>query len=109
MCINVQYFISPDFRITLHTFFNVWQERNVDAGNFAFHQLIDYNSWRFAWYAFLRLLDINYHQGWICPRCGPQPDIIVCDATSVAFQRQFVQSRNNTVTEDVGATQFHGR
>lgn len=80
------------FRITLHTFFNVWEQRNFDAGNINFRQYIDYNSWRFAWFGFLRLLDINYKEGWLCPLCGQEPNVVICDATSLAFQKQFVRT-----------------
>ena len=41
-------------------------------------------------HSYLKLLDINYSEGSICPECGPTPNIIVCDATTVAFCRKMV-------------------
>jgi hypothetical protein len=49
-----------------------------------------YNHLRYAWYSFLGLLDIDYTAGSVCAECGPEPEVVVCDATTVAFRKTMV-------------------
>ncbi|CAG2192478.1 unnamed protein product [Mytilus edulis] len=49
-----------------------------------------YQDFKCAWYAFLDLLDINYENSFQCPHCGPDPDTVVMDATSVAFRKELI-------------------
>ena len=60
-----------------------------------------YNQLRYAWYSFLHLLYINFSTASTCSECGPVPDIVVCDATTVAFRKTVVlrcDSRQNVVS-----------
>ena len=43
----------------------------------------------------MELLDINYLEGFVCEECGPIPAIVVCDATTIGFQRKFVTEKLN--------------
>ena len=47
-----------------------------------------YNNWRMAWYAFINLFHVNTSAEFMCDICGPVPEIAVCDATSLGFQRK---------------------
>ena len=50
---------------------------------------LTYKSWIDAWYRFLDLLDIDYNDGAECKECGPSPEIVVCDGTSLGFHKKF--------------------
>ena len=49
-------------------------------------------NWRHSWYAFLELLSFNLRESFSCDVCGQYPDTIICDATSLGFQRKFAVS-----------------
>ena len=49
------------------------------------------NYQRMAWYSFLELLDINYEDGFVCGRCGAYPEVVLCDATTLGFRREYAQ------------------
>jgi len=49
-------------RCTLFTYYSVWQEIMHDASVLDFQRLLSYHHWRFGWYSFLDLLDINYSE-----------------------------------------------
>ena len=36
----------------------------------------------------MKKLDINYEDGFCCPKCGNQPQAVVMDATSLAFRKR---------------------
>ncbi len=54
--------------------------------------ILNYQQWRFSWYAFLNLLDIDYSSGFTCGRCGQYPQVLTCDATSLGFRKTFQKS-----------------
>ena len=47
---------------------------------------------RASWYKYLSLLDIDFGAGFRYPKCFAQPDIVICDATSLAFRRNMLKS-----------------
>ena len=53
--------------------------------------MINYQQWRMAWYSYLDLLDISYEEGYLCSLCGQYPDTIICDATALAYKREYAQ------------------
>ena len=75
------------FSCTLQTYHEVWIRRLLDTTE---ENRPSYNNLRYAWYSFLLLLDIDFAAGSICSECGPVPDIVVCDATTVAFRKSMV-------------------
>lgn len=77
------------FSCSLYAYYKVCTSRIQDADP-TVGEYPSYNQLRYAWYSYLKLLDINYSEGSICPECGPTPNIIVCDATTVAFCRKMV-------------------
>ena len=56
--------------------------------------IINYQQWRLSWYAFLELLDIDYSSGFRCVQCGQYPNVLSCDATTLAFKREYAQKIN---------------
>ena len=63
---------------------------HADSGEKNFKVSFPYNWLRASWYHYLNILDIDYPNGFVCPKCGDQPKTIVCDATSLAFRRQLL-------------------
>lgn len=59
-----------------------------DAGNLSFSSMVHYKHFRWAWYSFLALLDVDYSTGFQCSRCGTYPQVLVMDATSLSFRRE---------------------
>ena len=53
---------------------------------------LTYQKFVHSWYAFLKLLDVthNMESGLACSTCGPHPDEVVVDGTSVGFQEKFL-------------------
>lgn len=66
----------------------------VDSGFVNIGDKISYQDFKEAWYAFLNLLDIDYQRSFECPSCGPDPDTVVMDATSVAFRKEMISWKN---------------
>ena len=73
----------------MHGFYQVWKRNQEDVGNSSFTAMCSYDNWRMAWYAFIKLLHVNTSAEFMCDICGPVPEIVVCDATSLGFQRKF--------------------
>lgn len=61
-----------------------------DAGDTYFSERFRYNDLRSSWYAFLKLLSISFEDGAECDKCGKIPETIVCDATSMGYQRKYL-------------------
>ncbi len=53
-------------RTTIYTQYIVLCEDHADVGNQNFSSILTYNQYRFAWYSFLSLLDIDYRNGFLC-------------------------------------------
>lgn len=49
-----------------------------------------YVKFRYLWYGFFSLLDIDYDIGFQCEICGLLLSIIVCDVISLVFCKFFV-------------------
>ena len=62
-----------------------------DTGNYSFQKEFTYNHFRWSWYSFLKLLDIDTSSAFMCPECGTAPDIVLMDATSLSFRKEFLQ------------------
>lgn len=80
------------FRRPIHTFYSAWCDLHKDYGNLNISSVFSYEKFKNAWYAFLKLLDIDYTTGFSCPTCSPSDDdtpaVIICDGTSLSFQRR---------------------
>ena len=77
-------------RCTLFTYYSVWQEIMADADVLDLKRLLSYHCWRFAWYSFLDLLDVNYEEGFCCAICGKDNslDAVIYDAIALSFRRE---------------------
>ncbi|XP_033731140.1 uncharacterized protein LOC117320740 [Pecten maximus] len=89
-------------RCTLYSYFNVWLEEMSDMGIDLIDKGMSYVKFRHSWYAFLDLLDIQYQEGFECNTCGSSPNVIICDATSLAFRKSFVTWQSITQSYNDG-------
>lgn len=78
------------FRCPLYTFHTILSAMQLDHGQINFKSIFPYHWLRSSWYHYLSLIDINYCGGFVCPKCGDQPMVVVCDATSLAFRRRLL-------------------
>ena len=62
--------------------------------------MISYQQWRMAWYAFLDLLSIDYSSGFLCSKCGQYPSVVSCDATTLGFKKMYARSLSILPKED---------
>lgn len=72
----------------------------VDAGNSDFKTTVLYCHFLSAWYAYMELLDINFSEGFQCSECGPNPPLIIMDATALSFRRKLDFWGNIPIKED---------
>ena len=55
---------------------------------------------RKAWYAFSRLIDIPFEECFICPTCGPSPNVIVCDGTMVGMRKDLLPFKHKNQPQE---------
>ena len=65
------------------------EKESRGVSNSSFAAMSSSDNWRMVWYVFINLLHVNTSTEFICDICGPAPEIVVCDATSLGFQRKF--------------------
>ena len=77
-------------RTTIYTQYCVLVKAHEEAGNQHMKKTFTYNHYRFSWYAFLDLLNMDLKQGFMCSHCECQPEIVIMDATSLSFRKEFI-------------------
>ena len=70
--------------------YNVWCNDMKMYGYTNFKKQLPYSSFIRSWYSFMDLLDVNYEIGMTCEECGPSPKLVICDGTSLGFQKKFL-------------------
>lgn len=45
---------------------------------------------KYAWYAWLELLDIEYSEGFNCPECGDEPEVVIMDGVTIGIRKSFL-------------------
>lgn len=61
---------------------------------------------RYSWYAFVSLLDLDFTSGFACPECGDCPDTVVMDGVSLDIRkslmpwRQYIDVKNTSTVLD---------
>ena len=78
-------------RTTIYTEYSVLKKNFCDSGFSCIGDQMSYADFKDAWYAFLNLLAIDYETSFECPGCGPAPETVVMDATSVAFRKEMIE------------------
>ncbi|XP_077986107.1 uncharacterized protein LOC144440592 [Glandiceps talaboti] len=51
---------------------------------------IPYHMLRLTWNAYIRLLDIDWQKDFTCEKCSDNPEIIICDGTSVGLHKELL-------------------
>ena len=72
----------------MHTYHQILCDVLIEFGYKQVKAVFSYERFRRAWYAYLDLLDVNLVDGFMCQHCSTDPQIIICDGTSVAFQKR---------------------
>lgn len=70
------------------------------------------NKFRYAWYEFLRLLDITFAEGFSCPECGTIPGVVVMDGVSLGMRKVLAEwgtYGQSAQSGGKGSSQFDGR
>ena len=77
--------------MTFTHYYNVWATKMQHMYRYAnFMKLMPYASFIRAWYCFLDLLDVDWERGMTCEKCGRNPSPVICDGTSLGFQKKFL-------------------
>ena len=74
----------------MYTFYTTWCDVQEDYGNASFPKIMTYGRLKYAWYAYVDLLDIDYSDGFKCSKCKDDIDVVICDGTSLSFRRKFL-------------------
>ena len=82
--------INTLLRTTIYTQYSVLVKAINDTGESGFSSRFTYNHYLSAWYSFLKLLDVDFTTGFSCPECQTQPEVMIMDATSLAFRKDFL-------------------
>ncbi|XP_066915621.1 uncharacterized protein [Clytia hemisphaerica] len=77
---------------TMFSYYEVMMAVQKDSGDLELKKRFSYNNFRSSWYAYLKLLDVSFTSSADCDKCGKVPDIVVCDATGMGFQKKFLAS-----------------
>lgn len=72
----------------MYTEYCVLIKAHEDAGSYNFESTVQYNHFRWAWYSFLALLEIDYKKGFQCNKCGSYPQTLIMDATGLSFRKE---------------------
>ena len=85
----------------MYTYYTIMSALQQDAGENNFPLKFPYHWFKASWYHYLSILDIDYQSGFKCPSCtvdGNPPDVIICDATSLAFRRDLQEEPGITIS-----------
>ena len=81
--------MTSQFRNTIFTEHAILHQFHFDIGNVLFEQVLPYHTFLSSWYAYLQLLDIKYMLS--CELCGNSPNIVIMDATALAFRKDMLK------------------
>ena len=80
-------------RMPIYVFHAIYVREKCDDG-FMLACNLTYNKFKDAWYGYLSLLDIDIDSGFACDICEDRPDILIMDATSLSFRKEFAHWRS---------------
>ena len=72
-----------------------------EAAGSTLGEYFSYNHFRCAWYSYMKLLAINYDEGFQCTKCGANPSTVVMDGTAIAFRKELDSWRDILLSDDV--------
>ncbi|XP_046848035.1 uncharacterized protein LOC124441604 [Xenia sp. Carnegie-2017] len=86
--------------LPMYKYYVAYVQRQVSSGNLNFPKEITYAKFRLAIIAMIRLLDIDFDNGFFCELCGRIPQKVVMDGTTLGIQKTFLP--NNLRESDTG-------
>ena len=87
--------------MTFTHYYSVWVFEMECLGFENASKDLPFKSFIQAWYAYLDLLDIDFEAGMTCSVCGVEPDVVICDGTSLGFQRKFLSPPDSVADKKV--------
>ena len=63
--------------MTFTQYYAVWEKEVNDNGYADFRNEFNFSSFIQAWYAYRKLVDVDYEAGMECERCGPNPETVI--------------------------------
>ena len=96
------------FSQSLISYLEIWK-LNISLSGYDTDQFLNYQQWRLTWYSFLGLLDIDYASSFQCEECGSYPKVLLCDATTLGFRRQYARPIEIDRVEESQVTRLRGR
>ena len=93
-CMHLHFFCSL-FRMSLYSFYKLFAWKMAECS--ADVTFLSYHRFRLAWIAFNGLLDFGgkRNENFICSACGESPDIIICDGTTLSFEKRYLLVRHH--------------
>jgi hypothetical protein len=83
---------SYPFNAFVLTMNRIYKENSL---NYSF---VSNPTWLVVWCSFVKLQDWTYE--FQCPQCGPNPDMLFCDGTSVSIQRLYAKDLRTPINVD---------
>ena len=98
-------FALYQFRCPLYHYFLVLKDRHARKYSTLppeFEEIVSYNHFRSSWYHYIDNLDIDVMKGFVCsnPQCLSCPQIVLCDATTLAYRHHFCESLQSLMNVD---------
>lgn len=93
--------LDPPPPVTFIHSFDVRASEIEEFGYADFKDKINYKKFVHAWYNFLALVEIDYESSYMCDARSPATDLVVCDATSLGFQRKFLVTKRLRTPKNV--------
>ncbi|XP_046861937.1 uncharacterized protein LOC124455294 [Xenia sp. Carnegie-2017] len=86
--------------LPMYKYYVAYVQRQVSSGNFNFPKETTYAKFCLAIIAMIRLLNIDFDNGFFCELCGRIPQKVVMDGTTLGIQKTFLP--NNLRESDTG-------
>ena len=93
-------FIVLILRVPMDSYYKQLAWAHVEGGNKEFKQQFPYSYFHDAWLSFLKLLDIDYQEGYKCFTCGINPQKIVMDGIHLGINKNKLPKRETTESGD---------
>ncbi|KAJ8349082.1 hypothetical protein SKAU_G00276710 [Synaphobranchus kaupii] len=91
---------------SMYNFHNSWMEILTDCGTL---DTLPYKRFRWAWHAYLNLLDIPAAEGFYCPKCRDNPRSIVMDGTTLGYHQRYSAKHSTEVAQQQDGPSHRGR
>eukprot|EP00794_Sanderia_malayensis_P010517 gene10517-11621_t len=77
-------------RMPIYVFHSIYVREKQVEGYADLASSFTYNKFKNAWYRYMELLDIDIDTGFSCKICKEEPSVLIMDATSLSFRKEFM-------------------